>query len=640
MMGVKGSDVYSADAFNGAGDKIVALSALLTRGISATTVETAVNAIASMSADRSQAIECLMVLAFQTRDIRGGKGERDASKHIFEALLKEPKTHQVTLDLLDLVPEYGCWQDLFKLPRECLPRVKQIVATQFAKDEAAIAAYNAAKTNEVAGWGGAEPPKKPKVSLLAKWLPREGQPGVIDMVCALVPGTMLHGTRMKHYRKRVSAANKFLQTVEVQMCANDWEEIVPGSVPGRAVKKYVKAFLNEKGTTKKGERVPRDVLRHPDDPVRMACREHFHEHFSKTAKGEVKAKGADTLFPHEVVKKAFKLIRQAERDADNARAYGRRGESDDESYQGGTEAECNHLRGVWSAMVEKAKEGGGLGRSLAMCDFSGSMMSSGSNGDTPYWVSMAIGLLISEVTTEEFKNTFLTFDSTPRMHALPEGDLLMKLASFDPSSISQGTSTDFQKAMDLVLAQCKAKRVKPGQEPENLIVLTDMAWDQACGSSEQSYYTGNVYRNVVKTAAWQTHIEMIREAFKRAGEDMWGEGQGWKMPTIVIWNIASTCQDFHATATTPGVVMLSGWSPSLFKVLQTKGVVEMNPMDALMIQLEDPRYDLVRQRFRAFYGKSGAAPCDCSSKPARRPLSYLCPAGEHCLIRFAYNASF
>jgi hypothetical protein len=154
--------------------------------------------------------------------------------------------------------------------------------------------------------------------------------------------------------------------------------------------------------------------------------------------------------------------------------------------------------------------------------------------------------------------------------------------------------------MDLVLAQCKAKRVKPGQEPENLIVLTDMAWDQACGSDQQSYYTGNSYRNVVKTDGWQTHVEMIREAFKRAGEDMWGEGQGLKMPTIVIWNIAATCQDFHATANTPGVVMLSGWSPSLFKVLQTKGVVNMTPADALRIQLEDKRYDLVRERCREF----------------------------------------
>ena len=639
MIGVKGSDVYFADAFYGAGDKMVALSALLTRGISATTVHTAVNAIVSMSDDKSQAIEHLMVLAFQTRDIRGGKGERDASKHIFEALVKNPATCQVTLDLLDLVPEYGCWQDLFKLPRECLPRVKQIVTKQFYNDEAAIASYNAAKANEVAGWGGEEPPQKPKVSLLAKWLPREGQPGVIDMVCALVPGTMMHGTRMKHYRKRVSAVNKFLQTVEVQMCANDWEEIVPGSVPGRAVKKYVKAFLNEKGTTTKHGLAPKGVLRHPDDPVRMACREHFQEHFSKTAKGQVKAKGADTLFPHEVVKSAMKVIHGHS----GAARYHNDGDTDDECDQSETpdEAERNHLRGVWSAMVEKAKEGGGLGRSLAMCDFSGSMQSSGTNGDTPYWVSMAMGLLISEVTMDEFKNTFLTFDSTPRMHTLPETtDLLEKLKSFQPDRLAQGTSTDFQKAMDLVLAQCKAKRVRPGQEPENLIVLTDMAWDQACGSANYSPYTGNSYRNVVKTSPWQTHVEMIRESFKRAGEDMWGEGQGLKMPTIVIWNIAASCQDFHATSTTPGVVMLSGWSPSLFKVLQTKGVVEMNPTDALMIQLEDPRYDLVRQRFRAFYAKSGAAPCDCSTKPARRPLSYLCPAGEHCLVRFAYNASF
>ena len=601
MIGVKGSDVYSANAFNGAYEKMVALSALLTRGISPTTVDHAVSSIL-VATSEPRLVEELLVLAFQTRDIRGGKGERDASKHIFEALLKDPKTRAVTLDLLDLVPEYGCWQDLFKLPYYCIGRVQQIVAQQFAKDEATITAYKAAQANEVSGWGGEEKPQKPKVSLLAKWLPREGQPGVIEMACALVPGTMMRGTRMKDYRKRVSAVNKFLQTVEVQMCAKDWEEIVPGSVPGRAVKKYVKAFLNEKGTTRKGEAAPKGVLRHPDDPVRMACREHFQQHFSKTATGEVKAKGADTLFPHEVVKKAVKLV--LNRDSSNY-VYHYDSDADDEGDdrdETAGEAERNHIRGVWSSMVQKAKEGGGLGRSLAMCDFSGSMTSSGSNGDTPYWVSMALGLLISEVTTEEFKNTFLTFDSTPQMHTLPETtDLLEKLKSFDPKRISQGTSTDFQKAMDLVLAQCKAKRVRPGQEPENLIVLTDMAWDQACGSAGYGHYTGNSYRNIVKTAVWQTHVEMIREAFKRAGEDMWGEGQGWKMPTIVIWNIAATCQDFHATPTTPGVVMLSGWSPTLFKVLQTKGVVEMNPTEALKIQLEDARYDLVRERFRDFY---------------------------------------
>lgn len=608
MIGTKGSDVYSSAAFNTVSEKMVALSALLTRGVSQETAWKSLDDIFTDGLNYKQ-VEDLLVLAFQTRDIRGGKGERDASKHIFDFLLQYTFTRALTLDLLDLVPEYGCWQDLFKLPLGATPRVKKIVKEQFENDEAAIAAYQASQSTGVEGWGGEEPStqaKKPNVSLLAKWLPREGQSNVVEFAVALVPGTMLHGTRMKNYRKRVAAVNKFLQTVEIQMCAKQWTDITPAAVPGRAVKKYVKAFLNEKGTTKKGQRVPKGVPRHPEDVDRIACRANFQEHFAKTASGEVKAKGADTLFPHEIVKKAYQAIGGTIEGGYDS--YRRPSHIEGHEDLIGEE-ETDHLRGVWKAMVAAAKEGGGLGRSLAMCDFSGSMQSS-TNGDTPYWVSMALGLLISEVTTEEFKNSFLTFDSNPQFHTLPDGDLMTKLKSFDPRSMSQGTSTDFQKAMDLVLAQCKSKRVKPGQEPENLIVLTDMAWDQACGSAEHSYYTSNKYRDVVKTEGWQTHVEMIRESFKRAGEDMWGEGQGLKMPTIVIWNIAATCQDFHATATTPGVVMLSGWSPSLFKVLQSKGIVQMTPMEALKIQLEDTRYDLVRERVRAFLSKkTGCSAC-------------------------------
>ena len=425
-------------------------------------------------------------------------------------------------------------------------------------------------------------------SLLAKWMPREGQPMATFCASTLVHGQMFQGARMKQYRKRLAVLNRAINTVEVKMCANDWETIEPSKVPGRAVKKYTKAFLNELGTRGKGECAP-EGLRHPDSEVRMACLEHFQEHFSKAADGTVKAKGANTLFPHEVVKKAMYLS-----------ARGNPYNPEDCTV---SEDEKNSLRGVWRQMVEAARAGGGLGRSLAMCDFSGSMQCSGNNSDTPYWVSMALGLLISEVTTDEFNHLILTFDSTPAYHRFPSypPDLFAKLQSIHPE-MAQGTSTDIQKAMDLVLQTLKEKRVRPGQEPENLIVLTDMNWDQACGSSEISGYTGNTYRHVVKTKPWQTYIEIIRESFKRAGEDMWGAGQGWKMPTIVIWNIASTSSDFHAQATTEGVAMISGWSPSLFKVLQTEGVAAavMTPLKALRLQLDDVRYDLVRDRVRAF----------------------------------------
>jgi len=262
-------------------------------------------------------------------------------------------------------------------------------------------------------------------------------------------------------------------------------------------------------------------------------------------------------------------------------------------------AEKDHLLAVWRSMVAKAKESGGLGRSIFMSDFSGSMQSAGKAGDTPYWVSMALGLLGAEVCSDEFKDRLMTFDSNPTWHTFrPEDDLFKRICSVTHSRCGQGLSTDFQKAMDLVLATLKDKRMRPGQEPENLIVLTDMAFDQACGSSEVSPYTGHRYRHVVKTAHWETHIAMIQESFRRAGEDMWGPGQGFKPPRIVIWNLAADPKDIHAKADQPGVAMLSGWSPSQFKVLCEAGPQPLTPLDILRLELDDPQYDAVRKALR------------------------------------------
>ena len=572
-IGVKGSDVYTAA---GVQDERVALSALLNRGVTSETIKPLIDAI--VAKDDSLQLEDLFVLAFQTRDVRGGKGEREAFRLFYDALLQNPKTKAIAMDLLDLVPEYGSWRDLFieavvpSLPYQSDPdmreRIVEIVQAQWLKDDRAIGQY------------------KP-ISLMAKWMPRENRNKYLAGLLAgrLFPsatGSSQYSSQMRLYRKAVASLNRRIQTTEIAMSGGHWETIEPSKVPGRCLQKHMKAFLNEEGTTKKNEQPPRGhPLRHPEDPDRMACREHFQEHFAKAATGEggAKVNGSKTVFPHELIKKAISL---------------------DES----AVDERNATLALWRQFVADAKAGGGLGRSLAMCDFSGSMQSSGSNGSSPYWVSMALGLLIAEVTTEEFQNTFLTFDSQPTMHTMrAEDDLFERLKGID--HLGQGLSTDFQKAMDLVLGQLKAKRCRPGQEPENLIVLTDMNWDQACGSDRHSVYTGNSYRNVVKTNPWQTHVEMIREAFKRAGEDMWGEGQGLKMPRIVIWNIASTTTDFHAQANTEGVAMLSGWSPSLFKALQTEGpdaVKPTTPMEMLRAQLDVVRYDQVILRVRAALG--------------------------------------
>jgi hypothetical protein len=570
-VGTKGSDVYTAV---GVEDPRVALSVLLNRGADPSTIRSGVNAVLAM-ADKEQAIKDIFVMAFQTRDVRGGKGERAIAYEMLKTLLEDSNVGSLASDVLDLIPEYGCWRDLFVLAQtHAKARVLDITEHQFHKDQATLA-------------GG-------KVSLMAKHAPREDKYPELYKALAnkLFVAEPKYSRRLKALRQALSAMNKASHTVEVQMCAKHFADIKPEEVPGRALQKYTKAFLNQPSTFRQA------INPRPSAELdRIACANHFSEHFAKAAKGEAKVNGSKTVFPHELIKKVVHSM---------GRTRYSYYEDDEPSATSMTQEEKDAIVGVWNQMVKDAKEGGGLGRSLAMCDFSGSMQSSGSNGDTPYWVSMALGLLISEVTTKEFEDVFLTFDSDPKFHHLPKGDIFERVASIH-GDLAQGTSTDFQKAMDLVLQRCKAMRVRPGEEPENLIVLTDMNWDQACGSHQASYFTGNRYRHHVKTESWQTHVEMIRESFKRAGEDMWGEGQGLKMPRIVIWNIAATSADFHAKADTEGVVMLAGWSPSLFKVLQKEGVVIQTPLMALRCQLDDERYDPIRARVEAWLAEQTGA---------------------------------
>lgn len=533
-VGSKGSDVYDST-----GDPRVDLSIRLVRGAEPADLKARIKAIAAID------ITDAFVMAFHSRNVRGGKGERDIFHTLFAALTESHP--DLATSLLDLVPAFGSWRDimeLFGVNPTLEPALLSLIKTQLTTDKAAAAGSS--------------------ISLLAKWLPREHSAKddlSKDLAIFLFPEATRTATSRKLYRQTIAALNKRLDTVETHMCSGTWATIKPATVPGRAGKLYAKAFLNSK---------------EKEDPDRVACAEHFKEHFARAKKGEATVHGSKTLFPHEVVKAARTSLTEPERD---------------------------QLSAVWSSMISDLMKGGGLGDAIIMSDFSGSMQSAGSQGDTPYWVSMALGILGSQACSPAFRGRMMTFDSTPTWHTFPSADLFECLATIN-SRVSQGTSTDFQAAMDLVLRDLKATRCKPGQEPKFLLVLTDMNWDQACASNGTSAYTGNTYRHHVKTKSWETHLDMIKESFIRAGEDMHGPGQGLTPPQIVIWNLAANPTDNHATATTPGVSLLSGWSPTQFRVLQKEGPRSITPYETLRIELDDPQYDVIRERIAAFTKKS------------------------------------
>jgi hypothetical protein len=110
--GVKGSDVYTEE---GVGDLRVSFYTMLVRGQSSYEIHSQVKKI--LAAGRDDFTRDLLVLLFQTRDVRGGKGERDLALHMMCAVLQERP--QWATSLVKLVPEYGCWGDLWKLYALC-----------------------------------------------------------------------------------------------------------------------------------------------------------------------------------------------------------------------------------------------------------------------------------------------------------------------------------------------------------------------------------------------------------------------------------------------------------------------------------------------------------------------------------------
>ncbi len=519
--GVNGANVYTEE---GVGDARLTLFTMLNRDLEEEYIQKYVEKIVMHGS--MEEIRDLFVMAFQTRDVRGGKGE----KKLFYSFMKvlhsfHPNT---TRRMLHLVPEYGCWRDMWELWRK-IPALSEdilrIVKAQYIEDLCHAA------------MGDVE-----DMSLLAKWLPREKSAtyrGFARWIARTVyPNERSERDQLILYRKETSFMNSKLKTVEVHMCAGRWRKIKPEAVPGRCLKLYNKAFLNEKTD---GE------LRHPEQSDRMKCRDHFLDFIQGLASGEKKAHGAHVVLPHELVSKALDSNMTAEQHIIN--------------------------QAQWDSIREETLKLGGLGKAIAMCDFSGSM------AGTPLQISMALGILISECTHDAFRDYLLTFDSEPEWHSfVGHSTLQSKVRSLD--GCGQGLNTDFNKACRMILNRMHQCRVPVDEAPDDLIVITDMGFDRADRYSEWNL--------------WESQISDIRREFQEAGEKLWGKGNGWKAPRIVIWNVRAEYKDFHATAHQEGVVQLSGWSPSMLKALQKGGGQMITPYHGMRTILDDERYDPVR----------------------------------------------
>jgi hypothetical protein len=481
----------------------------------------------------------LAILLFMTRNARGGKGEKKLSYDIYLQLWKEyPKT---AARLLPLFVHYGYWKDLFLLMTEAKEShdfryyeslrnaVMETAAAQLKKDMAILAQYKEKKDSD----------KQPAISLLAKWLPREGSSldkmtnFVSDFTKAVWPAdtdsmdldAWQSGDKAR-YRRIVTELTSFLALPEVLLAAQREDEIEFSRVASKATMGLRKVFLNE---DKQGKS-------RSENPKRVRLAERFIKHVvDKGLKGAM-------LMPHEIVGKIMKGGRMSKYE------------------EMVLDAQWKDLRkSVEDQIKAKAAEDGEMAfnptQMVPMADVSGSM------SGTPMEVSIALSILLTEITHPAFRGLILTFHDRPTFHKLdPDASIADKVRSL--MNADWGYSTNFEAAYDLILDVARKNKMAREDLPA-LIVFSDMQFNQASRSESGS-------------------MDVMHDVLRRRVEKVAKE-LGWEdtePSPIVYWNLRNT--GGHPVAKdTEGTVLLAGFSPSLLKMVMGGGALEETEVEVV-----------------------------------------------------------
>lgn len=185
----------------------------------------------------------------------------------------------------------------------------------------------------------------------------------------------------------------------------------------------------------------------------------------------------------------------------------------------------------WAKMIRGLSEKNLFQQMLPIMDVSPSM------DGLPKQVCLALGLAIASTMEGPLQRHVITFSSDPQLHVIDTKDNLhtcfTKLKAMD-----WGGSTDFQKTIDMVLTLAIAHNL---EALPKLIVFSDMEFDAANGGAF-------------------TNDEVLRAKFREAG---------YAVPAIVYWNLrsSSASSNYPVPAKQSNVALLSGFSPSLFKLV-------------------------------------------------------------------------
>eukprot|EP00466_Bigelowiella_natans_P010286 jgi/Bigna1/52837/estExt_Genewise1Plus.C_120066 len=220
----------------------------------------------------------------------------------------------------------------------------------------------------------------------------------------------------------------------------------------------------------------------------------------------------------------------------------------------------------WQSLVKRIAAKGSLQDAIAVVDVSGSM------SGTPMEVAIGLGLLVSQLVSPPYRGRLITFDSDPSWHKVPINQSLREQVE-SVRRMEWGYSTNISKVFKMILGVALEAHLPQEALPKVLFIFSDMQFDAA--SAQDDYKTVH---------------ERAKESFA---------SHGYEIPQIVYWNLRdSECRALPAQANTPGVAMVSGFSPDLLNVfLDGGGIDQFSPYNIMLKAIKKYKVTLDPQEF-------------------------------------------
>lgn len=413
---------------------------------------------------------------------------------------------------LELIPLYGRWDDLYVFVNTPLENK----AFDFMYHQLALDVQS----------------KTP--SLLAKWLKSENTSSAESRRLATITREHFRMTP-KQYRKILSILRKRINVLECLMSEGKWDEIEFDKIPSRAGMIYKNAFA-----------------RH--DVERMAAgATQSYEDFAKDTTKKVNAKA---LYPYECVDAAFKAMHSS------MYGYSSRAALDD--------TQRLMVNKYWDNLADYFQNATFNG--MAIVDTSGSMC--GSDASAPINVAISLGLYCAEKAKGPFANHFMTFSSNPTFVKTEGVDFCDKVVRM--SHADWGGSTNVEAAFDLMLKTAVQNHCTQDDLPENLIIISDMEFNDCVTSGPAINSRWGGYGNTPDETLFETM------------EKKWA-AHGYKMPRLTFWNVQAR-QNNIPMRDNGHVTYVSGMSPVIFEQIM-KG---LTAYDLMMDKLNSERYAAIR----------------------------------------------